>query len=112
VRISRWPHESKPLPATTRFASSEDSDERWRHIRITTGEHDAPSGLPCAFESATGLYLVLTPEFDIVAASDAYQEATHTNREQFLGRRLFDVFPDNPDDPNANGVQNLKDSLN
>lgn len=63
------------------------------------------------FESAPGLYLVLTPDLTIVAASDAYLRATMTIREQILGRGLFDVFPDNPDDPAASGVRNLKASL-
>jgi signal transduction histidine kinase len=64
------------------------------------------------FESAPGLYLVLTPEFRIVAASDAYLRATMTTRKTILGRDVFEVFPDNPDDPAATGVQNLRASLN
>ena len=64
------------------------------------------------FESAPGLYLVMTPSFEIVAASDAYLRATMTMRGAILGRRLFDVFPDNPDDPSATGVRNLTTSLN
>lgn len=63
------------------------------------------------FESAPGLYLVLTPDLRIVAASDAYLRATMTRRQSILGRRLFDVFPDNPDDPRATGVRNLAASL-
>jgi signal transduction histidine kinase len=63
------------------------------------------------FESAPGLYLVLTPELTIVAVSDAYLHATMTKREEILGRGLFDVFPDNPDDPAASGVGNLRASL-
>ncbi len=64
------------------------------------------------FESAPGLYLVLTPGLTIVAVSDAYLQATMTKREAILGRQLFDVFPDNPDDAAADGVRNLKASLN
>jgi signal transduction histidine kinase len=64
------------------------------------------------FESAPGLYLVLTPDLTIVAVSDAYLRATMTRREEILGRGLFDVFPDNPDDPEATGVKNLSASLN
>jgi len=64
------------------------------------------------FESAPGLYLVMTPSFEIVAASDAYLRATMTTRGAILRRRLFDVFPDNPDDPSATGVRNLTTSLN
>ena len=63
------------------------------------------------FESAPGLYLVLTPDLEIVAVSDAYLQATMTQREAILGRGLFEVFPDNPDDPTASGVGNLKASL-
>lgn len=63
------------------------------------------------FESAPGLYLVLTPELKIVAVSDAYLQATMTQREAILGRGLFEVFPDNPDDPTATGVSNLSTSL-
>ena len=63
------------------------------------------------FESAPGLYLVVTPELMIVAASDAYLRATMTVREEILGRGLFDVFPDNPEDPGATGKRNLDASL-
>ena len=63
------------------------------------------------FESAPGLYLVLTPELTIVAVSDAYARATMTRREDIVGRGLFDVFPDNPDDPGATGTANLRASL-
>jgi signal transduction histidine kinase len=64
------------------------------------------------FESAPGLYLVLRPDFTIVAASDEYLRATMTTRAGILGRRIFDVFPDNPADPAATGVANLGASLN
>lgn len=63
------------------------------------------------FESAPGLYLVLTPALKIVAVSDAYLKATMTERRAILGRSLFEVFPDNPEDPSADGVRNLKASL-
>ncbi|MEO6244341.1 MAG: PAS domain S-box protein, partial [Opitutaceae bacterium] len=63
------------------------------------------------FESLPGLYLVLTPELKIVAVSNAYLKATMTTREGLLGRQLFDVFPDNPEDASASGVSNLRASL-
>src|SRR6185436_1872872 len=63
------------------------------------------------FESAPGLYLVLSPDLTIVAASDAYLRATMTQRAEILGRAIFDVFPDNPADPSADGVRNLRASL-
>lgn len=64
------------------------------------------------FESIPGLYLVLTPDFTIYAVSDEYLDGTLTQRDEIIGRYLFDVFPDNPDDSSANGVSNLKASLN
>ena len=63
------------------------------------------------FESAPGLYLVLTPDFHIVAVSDAYLSATMTRREDVIGKPLFEVFPDNPADAGATGEANLLASL-
>jgi signal transduction histidine kinase len=63
------------------------------------------------FESAPALYLVLTPDLKIVAVSDSYLAATMTRREEILGRDLFEVFPDNPEDYDADGVANLRQSL-
>ncbi len=63
------------------------------------------------FESAPGSYLALTPELQIIAVSDAYLAATMTKREEILGRGLFEVFPDNPEDLAATGTSNLRASL-
>jgi len=51
------------------------------------------------FEATPGLYLGLAPDFSTVAVNDAYCRATMTVREQIVGRGLFEVFPDNPEDP-------------
>ncbi|HTH95428.1 MAG TPA: ATP-binding protein [Rhodocyclaceae bacterium] len=63
------------------------------------------------FDSAPDLYMVLSPTLHIVAATDAYLRATLVERDQAIGRPLFDVFPDNPEDPSADGVRNLRLSL-
>jgi serine phosphatase RsbU (regulator of sigma subunit) len=63
------------------------------------------------FEAAPGLNLILHTDFTIVAVSDAYLQATMTRRDDILGRGIFDVFPDNPQDPAATGVANLRASL-
>lgn len=63
------------------------------------------------FEAAPGRYLVLNPDLIIVGATDSYLHATMTRREDILGRALFEVFPDNPDDPDATGEANLRASL-
>ena len=66
------------------------------------------------FEAAPGLNLILLPDenFTIVAVSDSYNRATMTKREEILGCGLFDVFPANPNDLRADGVPNLRNSLN
>jgi PAS domain S-box-containing protein len=63
------------------------------------------------FEAIPGLYLVLTPDLRIVAASDGFLRATMTRREDVLYRDLFEVFPDNPADAQATGTRNLRASL-
>ena len=63
------------------------------------------------FNSVPDQYLVLSPSLDIMAASHAYLQATLVQRDKVIGRPLFEIFPDNPDDPAADGVRNLRLSL-
>ena len=63
------------------------------------------------FESLPQKYLVIDPDLVIVAASDTYLRATLTQREAMVGRPVFEVFPDNPDDPATEGARNLTASL-
>jgi PAS domain S-box-containing protein len=63
------------------------------------------------FESAPDPCLVLDRHLHITAINDAYLRATMTKREEIIGHQLFEVFPDNPDDPKANGVSMLSNSL-
>ena len=64
------------------------------------------------FRTLPGLLLLVRPDeaFTIVAASDEYLSATRRDASIF-GRPLFDVFPDNPSNPHADGVANLHASL-
>jgi len=50
------------------------------------------------FESLPGMHVVLTPNMEIVAATDAYLKTTMTTREAIIGKRLFQAFPKNPQD--------------
>ena len=65
------------------------------------------------FENAPGAYLVLAPDagFTILGVSNEYLETTDTTRESIIGRPLFEVFPDPPNDPDATGEANLRASL-
>jgi signal transduction histidine kinase len=74
---------------------------------------DAPLDFRLLFEESPDVLLVLLPDaprFTIVAATRARFAATHTAADQF-GKGLFEVFPDNPDDPAATGTANLRASL-
>ena len=56
-------------------------------------------------------YLVLAPSFVIVGANDAYLKQTLTNRSDIVGCHMFEIFPDNPNVPESQGVRLLHDSL-
>lgn len=63
------------------------------------------------FASIPGRHLVLDRDFAIIDASDAYLEVALVKRADIIGRNLFEVFPDNPDDPAATGTRNLTASF-
>jgi signal transduction histidine kinase len=66
------------------------------------------------FESSPDVLLVLLPDaprYTMVAATEARLQATLATREATIGRGLFEMFPDNPDDPEATGTSNLRASL-
>ncbi len=66
---------------------------------------------PALFESAPDAYLVLSPDLTILAANRQRSVVTMIAGQDIVGRPLFEVFPDNPDDVDANGVSNLRASL-
>jgi PAS domain S-box-containing protein len=63
------------------------------------------------FDSLPGLYLILSSDLIIQAASNAYLEATFTVREQITGKHIFEVFPDHKNAPEAQATKNLNNSL-
>ena len=65
------------------------------------------------FDGSPHPYLLLDPGpgLRIVDVNAAYLTVTFTERSAILGKSLFDVFPDNPDDALADGVNNLYASL-
>ena len=85
--------------------------------RRTSGDRTALDDYLAFFRrdlaSGDRLLLVLDPGpgLVILEVSDAYLRATLAPRGRLCGRPLFEVFPDNPDDPDADGVANLYASL-
>ena len=65
------------------------------------------------FEASAHPYMLLDPDpgLRIVDINDAYARVTFTSRSDVVGRSLFEIFPDNPDDALADGVSNLYTSL-
>ncbi|MDN3655315.1 hypothetical protein QWZ08_06755 [Ferruginibacter paludis] len=63
------------------------------------------------FEQSSDLMAVVDTAFNIIAASNAYLNNTATTRENITGQNLFSVFPDNPADITANGVNSIFSSL-
>jgi signal transduction histidine kinase len=63
------------------------------------------------FDSGPALQVLLSPDFTIVPVSDAHLKATMRRREDVVGRNLFDVFPENPDDAASASEKSLLASL-
>ena len=63
------------------------------------------------FESIPACIAVLAPDLTILAASDCYLQETQTSISDIQRKSIFLAFPDNPDTPEANSVENLRNSL-
>lgn len=72
----------------------------------------APPAFDVLFHALPGLYLLMTPDFFVVDTTDAYLQAALLSRNQIVGRYIFDVFPNNPENPNIDSQSELKLSLN
>src|SRR5688572_7385732 len=63
------------------------------------------------FNYVPGLYLILSPDLVILEASKAYLRSTLSEREQIIGRYLFDAFPESRATAEHNGAENLRRAL-
>ena len=61
--------------------------------------------------SEARLILDLGPGLHIVDVSDVYAETTMVQRACVAGEALFDVFPENPREPTADGASKVYESL-
>jgi PAS domain S-box-containing protein len=64
-----------------------------------------------AFRLAPNAYMILDRELRYVAANDLYLRLTGKTLPDLLGSYLFDVFPNDPDDPNNPSRELLQRSL-
>ncbi len=63
------------------------------------------------FETIPDPYLVLSPTLNVLTASDAYLTLTSSDRQEVLGRDVFEIFPDTDHLLQAHFSKNLKFSL-
>ncbi|MGW3625243.1 PP2C family protein-serine/threonine phosphatase [Streptomyces sp. NPDC000880] len=63
------------------------------------------------FQALPGAVALLTTDLAYADVNEAFLQMSGRTREQVVGRYLFDVFPDNPNDPTATGMRNLEVSL-
>lgn len=63
------------------------------------------------FNALPESYVVVDPTGIIVAATDSFLAATGTDRERLLGIDIVEAFPDNPEDPDADGTRVLRNGI-
>jgi hypothetical protein len=76
-------------------------------------DRQAISTFQRCFEASRCPYLVLDPGpgLHVVDINDSYAHATMISRSGVVGERLFNVFPENPKDPYADGLSKVYASL-
>lgn len=94
------------------MTTSEDGSDHAITPTQTRGEADFLIDFRALFEASPTPFLVVAPPgWIIVAANDARLEITGTTRDGQIGRPLFEIFPDDPNDARADGVSKLRASL-
>ncbi|MFH0517729.1 PP2C family protein-serine/threonine phosphatase [Streptomyces sp. M41] len=63
------------------------------------------------FQALPGMVALLTPELVYADANEDFQRLSGRTRDQLVGRYIFDVFPDNPNDPAATGMRDVRASM-
>ncbi|MGE4407354.1 ATP-binding protein [Pseudomonas sp.] len=69
--------------------------------------------LQAIIDALPGIYLVVTADeaYTMVAVSEERLRVTMTRRDEVIGKRLFEVYTDDPSNPDAQGVAALRTSL-
>ncbi|MBB4080563.1 PAS domain S-box-containing protein [Lewinella aquimaris] len=77
-------------------------------------DQPVPGLYEAVFDATTSSCLLLKPDapkFTILKANQSFTDATLSKEETLIGRGVFEAFPDNPDDPTADGVEKWTASL-
>ncbi|NNN37687.1 SpoIIE family protein phosphatase [Streptomyces sp. S3(2020)] len=63
------------------------------------------------FRALPGMVALLTPDLVYADANEDFLRLAGRTREQLLGRYIFDVFPENPNDAAAAGMRETRESM-
>jgi PAS domain S-box-containing protein len=63
------------------------------------------------FKSAPAVTVALSLDFTVLDVSDETAELTGREVKDLIGQNVFDTFPPNPHDPAAQGLGDLRESL-
>lgn len=99
------------IEATAHGAFRSDWTARQHHFPASPAKHAGVFQREFEQASTPSLLIDPRPGLHIVDANQLYTAATMIDISRVGGERMFDVFPDNPDDPVANWVAQLYSSL-
>ena len=114
VAVSAAPRRWTPDEVALLEAVAERTWAAMERARAEAARRESEARYAALFAASPVPFLVLDPNppaYTITAANDAYLVATRTTREELIGRRLFEVFPDDPDRPGDLGPAALGRSL-
>ncbi|MDB5793561.1 MAG: hybrid sensor histidine kinase/response regulator [Massilia sp.] len=69
------------------------------------------SDFQALFRATPYPYLVMTPDLTIVGASGAYLRSVRRTETDIVGRYVFEAFPEDPDNPEATNITEVRASL-
>ncbi|MEU2285755.1 SpoIIE family protein phosphatase [Streptomyces sp. NPDC013178] len=73
--------------------------------------NDTAIDYAAVFQALPGMVSLLTPALVFADANDEFLRLAGRERDQVIGHHLFEVFPNNPNNPSADGMRNLEASL-
>ncbi len=91
--------------------SAQSKHEHFERLLEISHTKISQEDLENVFNSLPGLFIVLDQNFNVLGVSEAWLKAANYKRDDLLGKYLFDVVTDDPDDESRSGVENLSASL-
>ncbi|MDT9700545.1 SpoIIE family protein phosphatase [Streptomyces sp. P17] len=73
--------------------------------------NDTEIDYAAVFKGLPGMVALLTPELVYADVNEDFLRGAGRKREQVVGHHIFDVFPENPDNPTAEGMRNVEASM-